>query len=120
MIFFWGQTSAVSAKLDRLREAERVLIELAHQQNDSTNKTTAVMNDATNPMAPRIEPFDTTIPESCIHLADANSPCTTKKTLEQQCDESYKIHGISIISQNIHEKSKRCDKPLVLLHGYSK
>lgn len=129
MVFFWGKATAaavISAKLERLREAERVLIELAYQQNDSTNKTTATTKVAANPLSPRIQPFDTIVPISCIqHHTDVatGSQCLAKelsKNLEQQRDESYKVHGISIISQNIEDKAQRCDKPLVLLHGYSK
>lgn len=123
MEFFWARAStaaATSAKLERLRESERALIELAFAQKDST---TATSNDTSttkvNPVPPIIEPFDTHIPASFFHNDNfiSHTIGDISSNLDQK-GELYKIHGISIISQNGHEKFNRCDKPLVLLHGY--
>ena len=122
MAFFWAKaTSAatVSAKLERLRESERALIELAFEQKDSNVDTTLTTN--ANQLPPTIEPFDTHIPVSSIHCANIrHTTGEMSSNLNQKCDELYRIHGISIISQNENEDLNRCDKPLVLLHGYSK
>ena len=120
MAFLWGKATsiaAMSAKLERLREAERVLIELAYQQNDSTNNAMSTSMNVANPLPPTIQPFDTNISASCVHNTSVASQCMTSG---QEGVESYTIHGISITSQNDRENVPRCDKPLVLLHGYSK
>ena len=124
MAFFWGKAAtvaAISARLERLRESERALIELAFDQKDCVNDTSTALLKTANPLPPIIEAFDTCIPVSCIHDSD---PTTDKmgeisSNIDRKCDELYRIHGISITSQNENEKFKCCDKPLVLLHGYS-
>jgi hypothetical protein len=119
MLFFWtkatNSAAVISAKLERLRESERALIELAFEQKNSSIK-------GANPLPPIIEPFDTHIPVSCLHYSNVISYTagTELSNLDQNFDELYRIHGISITSQNGHENLNRCDKPLVLLHGYSK
>lgn len=120
MVFFWGKatnSSAISAKLERLRAAERVLLELAFQQKDSANDASSVETKANNPLLPVIQPFDTHIPASCL---SQRIPGEISTNSDQTDDDLYCIHGISIISPNKHEKLNQCDKPLVLLHGYSK
>jgi hypothetical protein len=124
MEFFWARATtaaSMSAKLERLRESERALIELAFAQKDSTTATSSnTSTSKANPLPPIIEPFDTHIPASFFHsdnfISHTNGEISSNL---DQVGELYKIHGISIISQNEHEKFNRCDKPLVLLHGYS-
>ena len=118
MAFFWAKATtvaAMSAKLERLREAERALIELAFEQ--TTEPSTSTIKTS-NSLPPIIQPFDTHIPVSCIHHSNITREISSN--LEHESDDLYKIHGISITSQNGHENLRQCDKPLVLLHGYSK
>ncbi len=120
MVFFWGKATnytAISAKLERLRAAERVLLELAFQQKDSANDASSATKKSINPLSPVIQPFDTHIPASCLSQRITREISTNS---DLTGDGSYCIHGISIISPNKHETLNQCDKPLVLLHGYSK
>jgi hypothetical protein len=128
MVFFWGKTTAAafSVNVERLREAERVLVELAlrQQQQQQTTAPSITSKESTQSFPPlSIQTLDTIIPKASVHQSHVVNPCRvgmSPKSLECGQEDTYTIHGISITSQhNVQGKHVQCDKPLVLLHGYS-
>jgi hypothetical protein len=117
MVFLWGTTAAaaMAAKLERLRDAERALIQLAFQQNTNTS------SDATYHTQPEIQSIDTLIPVNSISNSDAVNNCLVGTTDEKNGKNCYVIHSISVSAQNVNERADlSCsERPLVLLHGYS-
>jgi hypothetical protein len=118
MISFWGTAAAaMSAKLERLRDAERALLELAVRNHGST---------ADDPR-PIIQSIDTPIPVSTIYPVDSGAtsgphiPCLVGSTVQKDGKNCYVIHSISVSApQTSMSHSKGSDTPpLVLLHGYS-
>ena len=102
MVFFWGAAALISAKMDRLRAAEATLLELA-------------VSKARN--FPIVRTVDTNIPASVISLS-AKATCLSGTACEEDLQE-YVIHGVEVTSDS-KDSTSVGDKPLVLLHGYSK
>ena len=97
-MLFWWSAAQVAAKVDRLRIAEKRLLEFARRFGDNDTK------------AYQIEVIDTAIPRSVV------VPLTTHDTdYLQQDSTSYLIHGIHVTSD---DKASSQTAPLVLLHGY--
>jgi pimeloyl-ACP methyl ester carboxylesterase len=133
MVYFWIATASIAVKLERLRSAEKALLDLAVQRSSkcqSMSSTTTV-----------ISTIDTIIPASVIPSSNAatattitaTSPCSTTgktttsetpfnvrhptSTLHRDENDSLVIHAIEVTSDALG--SSQHDKPLVLLHGYS-
>jgi hypothetical protein len=130
MPVFWGKTvaAAMSAKLERLHEAERVLIELAFQQQQQQQSNPSSSTTVTTFIPPKIHSFDTYIPMSSINNESDKvmNHCLVRSITSQKMNEtndaldSYIIHGVAVTAQSDSNQTiPRCDKPLVLLHGYS-
>jgi hypothetical protein len=133
MVYFWIATASIAVKLERLRSAEKALLDLAVQRS---SKCQSMSTNATV-----ITTIDTIIPASVISSSNAvsattitaTSPCSTTTTGSAACDalnvrqqptlhrdedDCLVIHAIEVTSDA--PGSSQHDKPLVLLHGYSK
>jgi hypothetical protein len=132
MVYFWIATASIAVKLERLRSAEKALLDLAVQRSSKSMSTTATTVITT---------VDTIIPASVLPSSNAvtattiaaTSPCSTtaaatcetplnvqqqQATLHRDENDSLVIHAIEVTSDA--PGSSQHDKPLVLLHGYSK
>jgi hypothetical protein len=117
MVSFWGTAAAaMSAKLERLRDAERALLDLAVHSSSDDHR-------------PIIASVDTPIPVRTIHPSiDGNAtselhiPCLVGSTVQKDGQNCYVIHSISVSAPKTSLSQAAVNKtpPLVLLHGYSK
>eukprot|EP00529_Nitzschia_sp_RCC80_P022675 CAMPEP_0113498148 /NCGR_PEP_ID=MMETSP0014_2-20120614/31002_1 /TAXON_ID=2857 /ORGANISM="Nitzschia sp." /LENGTH=486 /DNA_ID=CAMNT_0000392121 /DNA_START=116 /DNA_END=1576 /DNA_ORIENTATION=+ /assembly_acc=CAM_ASM_000159 len=114
MVFSWLLQSSSSAaaiaatKLDRMRDAERRLLEFARAYYYVPNSN----NSDTSSSSFNIRTFDTPIPRSAVPLKETT---TTKKNDDQ--DDTLTIHGVHVESKG-SQPSASSSAPLVLLHGY--
>ena len=92
----------MAAKLERLREAERALLELAFPSSERR---------------PTLQSLDTPIPVSSIH-PDQQAHCLVGSTVQKDDQKCYVIHSISVTSAPDNVGTSETP-PLVLLHGYS-
>lgn len=133
MAFFWGAATVVlAAKTERLRVAETALLELAlekvRQLSDSVGSSSS---SGESMKIPVVRTVDTRIPVSTVPFTNrtdnprpivgSTAACEGRLQEVGVDDDCYVIHGIEVTSTSKNDRSAGKDeKPLVLLHGYSK
>ena len=125
MVFSWGTTAAaaMAANVERLKNAERVLLGLALQ---TPTVNTGQNEHSTNNSSPKIQPFDTYIPINSFLDENSANTClvanASNRNASKTSTDCYVIHGVSVTANDEpkHMSPYSNDKPLVLVHGYSK